>query len=107
MARRKHRATPPSAAAEKSDNRRHLSMERSAYFARREAAKVLKLVLQGDAKRQSVGSIKTLVYGPSVRNKKGTFALICQTLKCKFTTLAKFRNAHIFIASVLFGRREN
>ncbi|KAH0990207.1 hypothetical protein GBA52_001690 [Prunus armeniaca] len=81
MARRKHRATPPSAAAEKSDNRRHLSMERSAYFARREAAKVLKLVLQGDAKRQSVGSIKTLVYGPSVRNKKGTFALICQTLK--------------------------
>ncbi|KAH0969808.1 hypothetical protein GBA52_028404 [Prunus armeniaca] len=60
MARRKHRATPPSAAAEKSDNRRHLSMERSAYFARREAAKVLKLVLQGDAKRQSVGSIKTL-----------------------------------------------
>lgn len=93
MARRKHRATPPSAAAEKSDNRRHLSMERSAYFARREAAKVLKLVLQGDAKRQSVGSIKTLVYGPSVRNKKGTFALICQTLKCKFTTLAKFRNS--------------
>ncbi|PQM37788.1 putative 28S rRNA (cytosine-C(5))-methyltransferase [Prunus yedoensis var. nudiflora] len=81
MARRKHRATPPSAAADKSDNRRHLSMERSAYFARREAAKVLKLVLQGDAKRQSVGSIKTLVYGPSVRNKKGTFALICQTLK--------------------------
>lgn len=56
--------------------------ERSAYFARREAAKVLRSVLQGDARRRAAGSIKSLVYGPSVRNKKATFALVCQTLKC-------------------------
>ncbi|KAM7493488.1 hypothetical protein LguiB_028097 [Lonicera macranthoides] len=55
--------------------------ERSSYFARREAAKVLRTVLQGDARRRAVGSIKTLVYSPSVRNKKATFALLCQTLK--------------------------
>lgn len=55
--------------------------DRSAYFARREAAKVLKTVLEGDAKRRALASIKTLVYHPSVRNKKATFALICQTLK--------------------------
>ncbi|XP_078432148.1 S-adenosyl-L-methionine-dependent methyltransferases superfamily protein [Wolffia australiana] len=56
--------------------------ERSAYFARREAAKVLKCVLEGDARRRAAGSIKSLVYGPSVRNKKATLALVCQTLKC-------------------------
>jgi putative methyltransferase len=55
--------------------------ERSSYFARRESAKVLRTVLQGDARRQAVGSIKTLLYSPSVRNKKATFALVCQTLK--------------------------
>ncbi|WJX41587.1 Putative 28S rRNA (cytosine-C(5))-methyltransferase [Trifolium repens] len=55
--------------------------ERSAYFARREAAKILRSVLDGDAKRRALASIKTLVYHPSVRNKKATFALICQTLK--------------------------
>ncbi|XP_044464424.1 25S rRNA (cytosine-C(5))-methyltransferase NSUN5 isoform X1 [Mangifera indica] len=55
--------------------------ERSAYFARREAAKVLRCVLQGDAQRRAVGSIKSLVYSPAVRNKKATFALVCQTLK--------------------------
>ncbi|XP_077247842.1 S-adenosyl-L-methionine-dependent methyltransferases superfamily protein isoform X2 [Tasmannia lanceolata] len=55
--------------------------ERSAYFARREAAKVLRSVIEGDAKRKAVASIKTLVYSPSVRNKKATFALVCQTLK--------------------------
>ncbi|CAA6666197.1 unnamed protein product [Spirodela intermedia] len=55
--------------------------ERSAYFARREAAKVLRSVLQGDARRRAAGTIKSLVYGPSVRNKKATFALVCQTLK--------------------------
>ncbi|XP_068330671.1 25S rRNA (cytosine-C(5))-methyltransferase NSUN5 [Pyrus communis] len=81
MARLKHKAGPPPAAADKSENRRRLNMERSAYFSRREAAKVLKLVLQGDAKKRSVGTIKSLVYSPSVRNKKGTFALVCQTLK--------------------------
>ncbi|KAG5030843.1 hypothetical protein JHK82_014447 [Glycine max] len=55
--------------------------DRSAYFARREAAKVLKVVLEGDAKRRALASIKSLIYQPSVRNKKATFALICQTLK--------------------------
>ncbi|CAJ1973564.1 unnamed protein product [Sphenostylis stenocarpa] len=55
--------------------------ERSAYFARREAAKVLRLVLEGDAKRRALASIKSLIYQPSVRNKKATFALLCQTLK--------------------------
>lgn len=55
--------------------------ERSAYFARREAAKVLGSVLQGDARRQAVGSIKSLIYRPCIRNKKATFALVCQTLK--------------------------
>ncbi|KAJ0977911.1 hypothetical protein J5N97_013385 [Dioscorea zingiberensis] len=55
--------------------------ERSAYFARREAAKVLRSALQGDARRRAVGSIKSLVYSPSIRNKKATFALVCQTLK--------------------------
>lgn len=55
--------------------------ERSALFARREAAKVLRTLLQGDARRRAVGTIKSLVYSPSVRNKKATFALVCQTLK--------------------------
>ncbi|KAJ6842259.1 putative 28S rRNA (cytosine-C(5))-methyltransferase [Iris pallida] len=55
--------------------------ERSAYFARREAAAVLRKVLVGDATRRASASIKSLVYGPTVRNKKATFALICQTLK--------------------------
>lgn len=63
---------------------RPTSADRSAYFARREAAKVLRTVLQGDAKRRAVGSIKSLVYSPSVRNKRGTFALVCETLKCNF-----------------------
>ncbi|KAK2654474.1 hypothetical protein Ddye_014330 [Dipteronia dyeriana] len=31
--------------------------------------------------KATLGSIKTLVYNPSVRNKKATFALVCQTLK--------------------------
>lgn len=57
--------------------------EKSSFFARREAAKVLTSVLDGDARRQAVGSIKTLVFKPSVRNKKATFALVCETLKCK------------------------
>ncbi|XP_020204711.1 probable 28S rRNA (cytosine-C(5))-methyltransferase isoform X2 [Cajanus cajan] len=55
--------------------------ERSAYFARRETAKVLRVVLEGDAKRRALASIKSLVYQPSIRNKKATFALLCQTLK--------------------------
>ncbi|KAK9683899.1 hypothetical protein RND81_10G173400 [Saponaria officinalis] len=55
--------------------------ERSAYFGRREAAKILRTVLHGDARRRAAASIKSLVYSPSVRNKKATFALLCQTLK--------------------------
>ncbi|CAN6721874.1 unnamed protein product [Malus baccata var. baccata] len=38
MARLKHKAAPPPAAADKSENRRSLNVERSAYFSRREAA---------------------------------------------------------------------
>lgn len=64
--------------------------ERSAYFARREAAKVLRSVLQGDARRRAVASIKSLVYSPAVRNKKATYALVCQTLKCKLATRIQF-----------------
>ncbi|KAJ8771240.1 hypothetical protein K2173_026128 [Erythroxylum novogranatense] len=63
-------------ATEKSGRR-----SRSAYFARREAAKILRSVLQGDERRQAIGSIKSLVYSPSVSNKRATFALVCQTLK--------------------------
>ncbi|KAK8465424.1 hypothetical protein PHAVU_009G080100 [Phaseolus vulgaris] len=55
--------------------------DRSAYFARREAAKILRVVLEGDAKRRASASIKSLIYQPSVRNKKATFALLCETLK--------------------------
>ncbi|XP_078176807.1 S-adenosyl-L-methionine-dependent methyltransferases superfamily protein isoform X1 [Carex rostrata] len=55
--------------------------ERAAYFARREAAGVLRQVLRADATRRATASIKSLVYSPSVRNKKATFALVCQTLK--------------------------
>ncbi|XP_062223714.1 25S rRNA (cytosine-C(5))-methyltransferase NSUN5 isoform X2 [Phragmites australis] len=55
--------------------------ERAAFFARREAAAVLRRVLHGDAARRAAGSIKSLVYSPTVRNKRATFALVCQTLK--------------------------
>nr|GLL49394.1 probable 28S rRNA (cytosine-C(5))-methyltransferase [Ipomoea trifida] len=61
--------------------KRLTNAERSAYFSRREAAKVLRTILQGDDRRQAVGSIKSLVYGPSVRNKRATYALVCQTIK--------------------------
>ncbi|KAG8044459.1 hypothetical protein GUJ93_ZPchr0121g46 [Zizania palustris] len=49
--------------------------------AEREAAGVLRRVLRGDASRRAAGSIKSLVYSPSVGNKRATFALVCQTLK--------------------------
>ncbi|KAL9445031.1 hypothetical protein AB3S75_018098 [Citrus x aurantiifolia] len=82
MARTKTAATAPSGASAKTSRNGRLSnAERSAYFARREAAKVLRLVLRGDARRRAVGSIKSLVYSPSVKNKKATYALVCQTLK--------------------------
>ncbi|KAG6591478.1 25S rRNA (cytosine-C(5))-methyltransferase NSUN5, partial [Cucurbita argyrosperma subsp. sororia] len=75
--------TKPSVAgtAGKSESRRMSNADRSAYFARREAARILRRVLEGDAHRRAVASIKSLVYAPSVRNKKGTFALVCKTLK--------------------------
>jgi putative methyltransferase len=73
----------PKQTTDKSAKPRLNNAERSAYFARREAAKVLHTVLQGDANRQAVASIKSLVYSPSIRNKKATFALVCQTLKRK------------------------
>ncbi|XP_042488473.1 25S rRNA (cytosine-C(5))-methyltransferase NSUN5-like [Macadamia integrifolia] len=61
--------------------RRQSPAERSSYFARREAARVLRCVLEGDERRRAVASIKSLIFSPSVRNKKTTFALVCQTLK--------------------------
>uniref|UniRef100_A0A1S4BM36 Probable 28S rRNA (Cytosine-C(5))-methyltransferase n=2 Tax=Nicotiana TaxID=4085 RepID=A0A1S4BM36_TOBAC len=80
MARKKPQGnTKP--VANKPNQKRMSNAERSAYFARREAAKVLRTILQGDARRRAVGSIKSLVYSPSVRNKKATYALVCQTLK--------------------------
>ena len=63
--------------------------ERAAFFARREAATVLRRVLRGDASKRAGGSIKSLVYSPSVRNKRATFALVCQTLKCKLQVLTR------------------
>lgn len=62
--------------------------DRSVHFARREAAWVLRCVLQGDARARAAASIKSLIYSPSVRNKKATFALVCQTLKCKHSQIA-------------------
>ncbi|RRT77219.1 hypothetical protein B296_00010997 [Ensete ventricosum] len=76
---------PPPPQGSLTKNRRMSSKngaERSAYFARREAARVLRRVLQGDDARRATASIKSLVYSPSVRNKRATFALVCQTLKC-------------------------
>lgn len=71
--------------------------DRSSYFARREAAKVLRIVLQGDAARNAKASIKSLVYSPSVRNKKATFALLCQTLKCMHQSILISSNtSHAF-----------
>ncbi|RZC52724.1 hypothetical protein C5167_021153 [Papaver somniferum] len=52
------------------------TLERSSYFAIREAA----TYYQGDAKKRAGGSTKTIVYSPNLRNKKATFALVCQTL---------------------------
>ncbi|KAK9078482.1 hypothetical protein SSX86_002539 [Deinandra increscens subsp. villosa] len=74
-------APPMKPAAKEPKSRRQSNIERSSYFARREAAKVLRSVLLGDAHRRAVASIKTLVYSPTIRNKKATFALVCQTLK--------------------------
>ncbi|CAM8961663.1 unnamed protein product [Rhodiola kirilowii] len=88
MKRKKAKAAKRAAAAPRTEMdeatkppKKPSSAERSAYFARREAAKVLRTVLQGDARRQAVASIKSIVFGPTVRNKKATFALVCQTLK--------------------------
>ncbi|XP_021738937.1 probable 28S rRNA (cytosine-C(5))-methyltransferase [Chenopodium quinoa] len=72
---------PPQKTPPEKKDRKQLNAEKSAHFGRREAAKILRVILQGDAHRRAVGSIKTLVFKPSVRNKKATFALICQTLK--------------------------
>lgn len=83
--------------------------ERSAYFARREAAKVLRTILQGDSRRRAVGSIKSLVYSPSVRNKKATYALVCETLKRKLATSTSIFLccvSHFFLNSEIFANYE-
>ncbi|CAE6122036.1 unnamed protein product [Arabidopsis arenosa] len=71
-----HKPKPPPATKQ-----RFSAAERSALYARREAANVLRSVLRGDAERRAVASIKSLVFSPSVRNKRATFALVCETLK--------------------------
>lgn len=80
-------AKGPKSMERKPEEKRRSNADRSAYFARREAAKVLRSTLHGDARRRAVGSIKSLVYSPSIRNKKATFALVCQTLKRTFAAL--------------------
>ncbi|KAJ1278549.1 hypothetical protein BS78_04G088100 [Paspalum vaginatum] len=81
----KNRRRGPAATGENRQPPRRMasrnSAERAAFFARREAAAVLRRVLSGDAARRAAGSIKSLVYSPTVRNKRATFALVCQTLK--------------------------
>ncbi|KAH0899981.1 hypothetical protein HID58_049549 [Brassica napus] len=80
MARHKSNA-PPKVTRQPRKQQQSSGAERSALYARREAAKVLHTVLRGDAERRAVASIKSLVFSPSVRNKRGTFALVCETLK--------------------------
>ncbi|KAH0851014.1 hypothetical protein HID58_095081 [Brassica napus] len=80
MARHKSNA-PPKLTQQPRKPQQSSGAERSALYARREAAKVLHTVLRGDAERRAVASIKSLVFSPSVRNKRGTFALVCETLK--------------------------
>ncbi|KAF8099350.1 hypothetical protein N665_0245s0028 [Sinapis alba] len=80
MARRKPNARPK-ATRHPAAKQKFTSVERSSLYASREAAKVLGTVLRGDAERRAVASIKSLVFSPSVRNKRGTFALVCETLK--------------------------
>ncbi|XP_043721241.1 25S rRNA (cytosine-C(5))-methyltransferase NSUN5 [Telopea speciosissima] len=75
--------------------RRQSNAERSSYFARREAARVLRCVLDGDERRRAVASIKSLVYSPSIRNKKATFALVCQTLKHLPIIKELLENSHV------------
>ncbi|KAG2316623.1 hypothetical protein Bca52824_019745 [Brassica carinata] len=81
MARRKPNASPKKATRQPAAKQKFSSAERSSLYASREAAKVLGTVLRGDAERRAVASIKSLVLRPSVRNKRGTFALVCETLK--------------------------
>ncbi|CAN6858740.1 unnamed protein product [Brassica oleracea] len=80
MARHRSNA-PPKVTRQPRKQQQSSGAERSALYARREAAKVLHTVLRGDAERRAVASIKSLVFSPSVRNKRGTFALVCETLK--------------------------
>ncbi|XP_013618138.1 PREDICTED: probable 28S rRNA (cytosine-C(5))-methyltransferase [Brassica oleracea var. oleracea] len=80
MARHKSNA-PPKVTRQPRKQQQSSGAERSALYARREAAKILHTVLRGDAERRAVASIKSLVFSPSVRNKRGTFALVCETLK--------------------------
>ncbi|ESQ32149.1 hypothetical protein EUTSA_v10004076mg [Eutrema salsugineum] len=77
----RHKANAPPRVTRQPAKQKFSGAERSALFARREAANVLRTVLRGDADRRAVASIKSLVFSPSVRNKRATFALVCETLK--------------------------
>ena len=93
MARHRSNA-PPKVTRQPRKQQQSSGAERSALYARREAAKVLHTVLRGDAERRAVASIKSLVFSPSVRNKRGTFALVCETLKCtSFSSLLGQRSS--------------
>ncbi|CAH8361658.1 unnamed protein product [Eruca vesicaria subsp. sativa] len=77
----RHKTNAPPKVTRQPSKQKTSGAERSSLYARREAAKVLHTVLRGDAERRAVASIKSLVFSPSVRNKRGTFALVCETLK--------------------------
>uniref|UniRef100_A0A1J3IVJ1 Putative 28S rRNA (Cytosine-C(5))-methyltransferase n=1 Tax=Noccaea caerulescens TaxID=107243 RepID=A0A1J3IVJ1_NOCCA len=112
MARRKANAPPA--------KQKLSGAERSGLYARREAANVLRTVLRGDAKRRAVASIKSLVLSPSVRNKRGTYALVCETLKHlnvikEVLEIANILNSkwkrqealvYVICYDILFGKKE-
>jgi hypothetical protein len=54
------------------------------------AAEALKKLLVADESQRSGKSIKSLTLAPHVSTKKATFALTCQTLRCKAATISWF-----------------
>ncbi|KAJ7522083.1 hypothetical protein O6H91_19G082600 [Diphasiastrum complanatum] len=51
------------------------------HLIRRQVARILRILLKGDAQRRAQGTIRSLVYKPSVVAKRATLALTCGTLK--------------------------
>ncbi|WZZ12251.1 hypothetical protein YC2023_105340 [Brassica napus] len=111
MARRKPNAAPK--ATRQPAKQKFSSAERSPLYASREAAKVLGTVLRGDSERRAVASIKSLVFSPSVRNKRGTFALVYLTVIKEVLEIANVLNSkwkrqeplvYIICYDILFGK---